>query len=101
MGLAVLTRVFVGCVASRFGITGGTLAPVVACATGTHAIIRAAQMIADGDADLVLCGGADASVCRLWMAAYEQMGVLAKPHPDRGPDLEVRVWDDPGSRCSW
>jgi 3-oxoacyl-(acyl-carrier-protein) synthase len=51
--------------------------PVSACATGTHAIVQAARLVRDGDADLAICGGSDASIHPLWLAAYDRLGVLA------------------------
>ena len=80
-------------VASNLGATGGTHACVSACATGAHAIIRGAQMIQDGDADLVICGSTDTSLHRLWLAAYERMGGLAPEHPVRGPAFACRPFD--------
>ncbi len=91
--LATLSDAPARWVAARAGITGGTHACATACASGAHAIIRAAQMIQDGDADLVLCGGADASIHTLWISAYERMGVLAPEHPLRGPAFACRPFD--------
>jgi 3-oxoacyl-(acyl-carrier-protein) synthase len=50
-------------------------------------------MIRDGDAELVLSGSADCSLSPLWLAAYQQMGVLASEHPDRGPAWACRPFD--------
>ena len=80
-------------VAARWGVSGGVHATVGACATGTLAVIRGANFIADGQADLVLAGAADASLHRLWFAAFEQMGLLARAHPQRGPGWACRPFD--------
>lgn len=69
-------------VAERFGCAGMHVT-VAACTTGTLAVIRGVQMLGDGDAEQVLCGGADASLHPLWFAAFEQMGALA-PRPADG-----------------
>jgi 3-oxoacyl-(acyl-carrier-protein) synthase len=66
---------------------------VAACSTGTLAVIRAAQMLADGDADIVIAGGSDASVLPLWVAAFRRMGVLGGAHPARGPAWACRPFD--------
>jgi 3-oxoacyl-[acyl-carrier-protein] synthase II len=66
---------------------------VTACTTGALAVIRGAQMIADGDAEIVICGGADASLHPLWLAAFRQMGVLAEPHPELGPAWACQPFD--------
>ncbi len=68
-------------------------ASVSACASGTHAIIHGAEMIRQGDAEIVLAGSADSSLSPLWLAAYQQMGVLASDHPQRGPAWACRPFD--------
>jgi 3-oxoacyl-[acyl-carrier-protein] synthase II len=68
-------------------------ASVAACATGTHAIIHGAEMIRQGDAEIVLAGSADSSLSPLWLAAYQRMGVLASAHPQRGPAWACRPFD--------
>ncbi len=80
-------------IAERFGATGGTHATVGACATGTLAVIQAARWIQDGEADIVLAGSADACKTPLWLAAFQRMGVLARPHPTLGPAYACRPFD--------
>lgn len=79
--------------AARFGIAGGAHASVAACATGTLAIIRGAQMLLDGQADVVISGAADASLHPLWFAAFARMGVLAAAHPAHGAAWACRPFD--------
>jgi len=67
-------------IAHRFRVSGPRIAPVAACATGAVAVVQAAHLIADGRAELVICGAADASIHPLWVGAFEQMGVLAPPY---------------------
>ncbi|MDD4891541.1 MAG: beta-ketoacyl synthase N-terminal-like domain-containing protein [Phycisphaerae bacterium] len=62
--------------AERLAIRGPRVTSVAACATGTHALIRAAQMLRDGDADRVLVSVADASITPLLLGAFARMGVL-------------------------
>jgi 3-oxoacyl-[acyl-carrier-protein] synthase II len=66
---------------------------VAACSTGLMNAIRGMQMIADGDADVAVCGGTDASIHPLWMACYVRMGVLGRPHPELGPAWACRPFD--------
>jgi len=80
-------------VAARFGVTGGMHTSVAACTTGTLAVVRAAQWIQDGEADIVLCGSSDASLHPLWFGAFERMNVLAPEHPSRGPAWACRPFD--------
>lgn len=61
----------------RYPFRGPALNVVSACATGTHAIIRAAQLIQDGYASVVLTGASDASITPLLLSGYEEMGVLS------------------------
>jgi 3-oxoacyl-(acyl-carrier-protein) synthase len=78
--------------AGRFK-AGHAHATVAACATGVLAVIRGAQFILDGQADVVIAGSSDASLQPLWFAAFRQMGVLADGHPDRGPSWACRPFD--------
>lgn len=82
-----------GAVGDVFAIQGPRRCPVAACATSTVAVIQAAQMIRDGEADLVVCGAADACLHPLWIAAFDKMGVLATEHPTEGPAGACRPFD--------
>jgi len=62
-----------------------------ACASGTHAIIRAARLIQDGQADCVLAGAAEASLTPLYLAALARMGVMANDSVD--PSKACRPFD--------
>jgi 3-oxoacyl-[acyl-carrier-protein] synthase II len=68
--------------AIRFGLTGPCTAVATACASGTDAIIAAAQAIRAGDADLVLAGGAEAPVTRYALAGFAALGALAAADGD-------------------
>jgi len=54
-----------GQVSILFGARGPNTTVVTACATGTHAIGDAYHIIRRGDADVMICGGAEAPMCRL------------------------------------
>ncbi|MCH7761987.1 beta-ketoacyl-[acyl-carrier-protein] synthase family protein [candidate division TA06 bacterium] len=62
----------------RYPFRGPTLNIVTACATGTHTVIRGAQLIQDGHASVVLAGASDASLTPLLLSGYDQMGVLSR-----------------------
>jgi len=79
-------------ICDRFGLIR-VHATVSACSTGLHAIIRGAEMIRDGEAEIVLAGSADSSLSPLWLAAYRNMGVLAEEHPELGPAWTCRPFD--------
>lgn len=77
----------------RLNARGGMHTTVSACSTATQSIIHACRCLLDGDADLVICGGADASLHPLWLAAFQRMGVLAGADPRLGPGYACRPFD--------
>ncbi|MBI2606918.1 MAG: beta-ketoacyl-ACP synthase II [Deltaproteobacteria bacterium] len=50
---------------------------VTACASSTHAIGESARLIQRGDADVMICGGAEAVICELGIAAFASMKALS------------------------
>ncbi len=76
----------------KYGLKGPNHACVTACSTGTHAIGDAARMIADGDADLMLAGGAESAVNVLGLAGFARMKAVTSDFNDR-PEQASRPWD--------
>src|ERR671935_497124 len=74
-----------GQLAISLGIKGPNYAVVSACATGSHAIGEAAEIIKRGDADAVLAGGAESCMHPLILAGFTAMRGLAAEdeHPPR------------------
>jgi 3-oxoacyl-[acyl-carrier-protein] synthase II len=77
-----------GQLAIALGIRGPNYAVVSACATGSHAIGEAAELIKRGDADAVLAGGAESCMHPLILAGFTAMRGLAvenehPPHASR------------------
>ena len=76
-----IPRLMYGAAASQlsmeFGLTGPVLVFSTACASGTHALGEAAEMIRTGRADWMLAGGSDAPICYGVMKCWEAMRVLA------------------------
>jgi 3-oxoacyl-[acyl-carrier-protein] synthase II len=74
-----------GQVAISLGIRGPNYAVVSACATGSHAVGEAAELIKRGDADAVLAGGTEACMHPLILAGFCAMRGLAaeEEHPPR------------------
>jgi 3-oxoacyl-[acyl-carrier-protein] synthase II len=84
----VLVDSISGQLAISLGITGPNYAVVSACATGSHAVGEAAEMIKRGSADAVLAGGTEACIVPLILAGFTAMRGLAvedehPPHASR------------------
>ena len=75
-------------IAARLGAAGPVLTPVTACASGGHALIWGASLIARGCADAAVVGAAEASLHPLIIGSYRRMGVLAEAGDD--PATSVR-----------
>jgi 3-oxoacyl-[acyl-carrier-protein] synthase II len=80
-----------GQLAISLGIKGLNYAVVSACATGSHAIGEAAEIIKRGDADAVLAGGAEAAMHPLILAGFTAMRGLAIEEED--PPRASRPFD--------
>ena len=74
------------------GYRGPNHAVVTACATGAHAIGDAGRMIALGDADVMIAGGAEAAVCKVGMAGFCSLRALSTGFNDR-PTEASRPYD--------
>jgi 3-oxoacyl-[acyl-carrier-protein] synthase II len=64
------------------GAKGPNISPVSACATGTHAIGDAFRMIQRGDADAVIAGGSESTVCPLGIGGFAVMKALSDRNDD-------------------
>ena len=80
-----------GHVSINFGITGPNIAMVTACSTGTHNIGFGARMIAYGDADMVIAGGAEHASTPLAMGGFCSARALSTNNDD--PTGASRPWD--------
>lgn len=80
-----------GTIAIRMGMRGPNAAFVTACATGSNAIGEAAEMIRRGAADVMLAGGAEASIVAVAMAGLNVMTALSTRNDD--PQAASRPFD--------
>jgi 3-oxoacyl-[acyl-carrier-protein] synthase II len=87
----VLVDSISGQLAISLGIKGPNYAVVSACATGSHAVGEAAEMIKRGAADAVLAGGTEACIVPLILAGFTAMRGLAAE--DEDPTLASRPFD--------
>jgi len=80
-----------GWVSMLTGAKGPNTAAVTACATGTHAVGDAFEIIARGDADAMVAGGTEAVVCELAIGGFSAARALSTRNDD--PEAASRPWD--------
>jgi 3-oxoacyl-[acyl-carrier-protein] synthase II len=73
------------------GARGPNYAIATACATGTHTIGEAAEIIRRGSADAMICGGSEAAIVPMAMAGFENMGALSGHNEE--PERSSRPFD--------
>ncbi len=66
-----------GTVAIAHGLRGPNLSLASACATGSHALGEAAEVIRRGDAEVMIAGGSEAVIARLALAGFKNMGAVS------------------------
>ncbi len=74
-----------------FGLQGPNLAMVSACTTGTHCIGESARIIEYGDADVMIAGGAEATIGPLAVGGFAAARALSTRNDD--PATACRPWD--------
>lgn len=88
---ATIINMISGHVSMRFGFKGPNISIVTACTTGLHCIGQAGRMIEYGDADVMVAGGAEATVSPLGIGGFAAMRALSTRNDD--PAAASRPWD--------
>ncbi len=87
-----LINLISGQVSIKYGLMGPNHAVVTACSTGAHSIGDAARMIALDDADVMLAGGSESTVCPIGIAGFAAARALNTSFNDR-PEQASRPYD--------
>lgn len=87
-----LINLISGQVSIKYGLMGPNHAVVTACSTGAHSIGDAARMIKDDDADIMLAGGAESTICPIGIAGFAQARALSTSFNDQ-PEKASRPYD--------
>ncbi|MGA2436736.1 MAG: beta-ketoacyl-ACP synthase II [Bryobacteraceae bacterium] len=88
---ATIINLASGYVSIRTGAKGPNSATATACTTSAHAIGDSFRIIQRGDADVMICGGAEAPICRLGIGGFAAMRALSTRNDE--PERASRPWD--------
>jgi 3-oxoacyl-[acyl-carrier-protein] synthase II len=86
-----IINMIAGNLSIMYGLKGPNLAVVTACTTGLHSIGEAGRLIEYGDADVMIAGGAEATVCPLGIGGFASMQALSVRNDD--PPTASRPFD--------
>ncbi|MDG2522361.1 beta-ketoacyl-ACP synthase II [Caulobacter segnis] len=89
---SALINLISGQVSIRYGFKGPNHAVVTACATGAHAIGDAMRLIRNGDADVMVAGGAEAAICPIGIAGFIACRAMSTEFNDT-PQKASRPYD--------
>jgi 3-oxoacyl-[acyl-carrier-protein] synthase II len=88
---AGIINMVAGQISIKHNLRGPNISVVTACTTGTHNIGLAARIIAYGDADVMVCGGAEMTNTPLCVAGFSAVRALSKRNDE--PEKASRPWD--------
>jgi 3-oxoacyl-[acyl-carrier-protein] synthase II len=89
--IAALANLASGQVSIRFGLKGPNFADVTACAASTHSVGDSFKIIQRGDADVMLCGGAEYPITPLGISGFSVMKALSTRNEE--PQRASRPFD--------
>lgn len=73
----MITNILAGYVAIEYGLQGPNFCITSACATATHSLGESMRMIRNGEADVMIAGGSEGSVCELGVGGFCAMRALS------------------------
>lgn len=88
---AGIINMVAGQISIKHNLKGYNISVVTACTTGTHNIGLAGRIIAYGDADVMICGGAEMTTTPLCLAGFSAVRSLSKRNDE--PEKASRPWD--------
>ncbi|MDE0433212.1 MAG: beta-ketoacyl-ACP synthase II [Bryobacterales bacterium] len=88
---ATIVNLASGQVSIRIGAKGPNSATSTACTTGAHAVGDSYKIIERGDADVMICGGSEASITPMGIGGFAAMRALSTRNDE--PDKACRPWD--------
>ncbi len=89
---ASLINLVSGNLSIKYGFSGPNHAVVTACSTGAHAIGDAARLIQYGDADVMIAGGTEGTICNVGMSGFAAARALSTNF-NSTPEKASRPWD--------
>jgi 3-oxoacyl-[acyl-carrier-protein] synthase II len=88
---SLIANMAAGQVSIAFGLRGPTLSHTSACSSSAHAIGEALRWMQRGDADVMIAGGAEATISPIGIAGFAAMFALSRRNDD--PQTASRPWD--------
>jgi 3-oxoacyl-[acyl-carrier-protein] synthase II len=86
-----ITNMIAGNISIKYGMRGPNLALTTACTTGTHCIGLGARLIAYGDADVMVVGGAEMATTPVGLGGFAAARALSTRNDE--PQRASRPWD--------
>ncbi len=87
----MISNITSGLLAIKYGFKGPNYSVVSACATALHALGDAMRIIQRGDADVMIAGGSDASICEMGFSGFCALRALSRRNDE--PERASRPFD--------